>query len=127
MYCNEDLSKIENYDKAIADENQMWHLHHRLETNFSNGQERPIKARITAEELKALDMYYHRPAEELIFMTKSEHMRLHKKFNNWNNGRKFTEEHKKKLSEANKGKLKSESHKRKLSESMKAYYARKKS
>ena len=30
-YCGEDISKIENYDKAIADTTQMWICHHRLE------------------------------------------------------------------------------------------------
>ena len=30
-YCKEDLSKIENYDKAIADTSQIWDCHHRTE------------------------------------------------------------------------------------------------
>lgn len=41
----------------------------------------------------------------LVFMTRSEHMRLHRKgYSSWNKGKKFTEEHKKNLSEVRKGK-----------------------
>lgn len=78
-YCADNLTKIENYDKAIADESQVWHCHHRLETNFADGTERPINARLSKDELIALDAYYNRPAEELIFMTKGDHRRLHLK------------------------------------------------
>ena len=28
-YCKDDISLIENYDKAIADNTQVWHCHHR--------------------------------------------------------------------------------------------------
>ena len=31
-YCKEELSKIKNYDKAIADTTQTWDLHHMTET-----------------------------------------------------------------------------------------------
>lgn len=27
-YCYQDISLIENYDKAIADTEHMWHCHH---------------------------------------------------------------------------------------------------
>lgn len=30
-YCRDDIYKIENYDKAIADTTQTWICHHRLE------------------------------------------------------------------------------------------------
>ena len=30
-FCKEDLTKIENYDKAIADTTHTWHCHHRTE------------------------------------------------------------------------------------------------
>ena len=30
-FCKEDISKIENYDKAIADTTQVWDCHHRTE------------------------------------------------------------------------------------------------
>lgn len=32
-FCRDDLSKIENYDKAMADSAQTWDCHHRLETH----------------------------------------------------------------------------------------------
>ena len=67
---------IENYDKAIADTTQTWVCHHRLETHTSDGILREIE--ISDEELKSLGVYYNRPPEELIFMTRSEHRKLHK-------------------------------------------------
>ena len=64
-YCKDDISLIENYDKAIADKTQIWHCHHRRETIFSR------------KDLIEIGEYYNRPACELIFLTKSEHMKLH--------------------------------------------------
>ena len=105
-YCK-DYENIENYDKAAADNFKGWHCHHKLETHTSDGERRLVD--ITQKELMALDMYYNRPASELIFLTKSEHRSLHKP----------SEETKKKLSEAMKGKQKSEETKKKLSEANK--------
>ena len=87
---------IENYDLAVSDETQTWTCHHRLETHFSDGTERPINAQLSHAELVALDMYYDRPAEELIFLTKTEHVKLH------TIGKKFSEEHIRKISKAQK-------------------------
>lgn len=116
-YCK-DFEKIENYKKALNDETQTWECHHRLETHTSDGERR--LANITREELIALDMYYNRPSEELIFLTKSEHKSLHHKGKKtWNPGGKMTEEHKRKISEAKKGKKLSEEHKKKLSLALK--------
>lgn len=93
-YCrNPEL--IENYDKAVADTTQMWECHHRLETYTSDGERRLVD--ITMEELITLDMYYHRPAEELIFLTAEEHTSLHKK------GKHHSEEALKKMSDTRKG------------------------
>ena len=106
-YCNEDISLIENYDKAIADSNTMWHCHHRREL------ETPRKQLIKIGE------YFNRPATELIFLTKSEHTALHHK------GKKlkpFTEEHKLKMSIAKKGKHHTEETKRKMSEALKGVH-----
>lgn len=96
-YCI-DPENIENYEKAKADNFVGWCVHHR------RGEY------TTTKELKASKMYYHRPAEELIFLTESEHDSLHKK------GKPKSEEHKNKLSEAKKGKHLSEEHKKKIGE-----------
>ena len=64
-FCKDDFSLIENYDKAIADNTQTWVCHHRRETIYS------------AKELIEIGEYYNRPACELIFLTKTEHRRLH--------------------------------------------------
>jgi hypothetical protein len=74
MYCK-DYTKIENYEKAVEDKFVGWQLHHRLETHTSDGERRTVD--IEFEELKALDMYYNRPPEELILMKTTEHRRLH--------------------------------------------------
>lgn len=77
LYCCEDPSLIENYDKAKADNFVGWDLHHRLETHFSDGSPRLPSSHLLMKELVTLDMYYNRPASELIFMTKSSHWKLH--------------------------------------------------
>lgn len=129
-YCREDISLIENYDKAIADTTKTWECHHRLE--IQEGKTYSMK------ELKALRLYYMRPACELIFLTKADHSRLHAKNRSFgvknkgkkhteetklkcktNLGKKLSEETKRKISEARKGKKFSEEHKRKLSEAHK--------
>ena len=95
IYCK-DYKNIENYDKALADNFKNWDCHHRLETHNSDGERRLVG--ITTDELKALGMYYNRPADELIFLPSSEHSRLHTK------GKHHSEEAKKKIREALKGK-----------------------
>ena len=92
-YCK-DYENIENYEKAKKDNFKGWECHHRLETHTSDGERRLVD--ITKKELIALNMYYNRPAEELIFLTLKEHSTFKK-------GKQFSEEHKKKLSEARKG------------------------
>src|SRR5574344_137210 len=77
QYCCQDISQIENYSLAKADNFINWDIHHRLETNTLDGIRRSVN--ITRKELMKLDMYYNRPASELIFMTHSEHNSLHHK------------------------------------------------
>ena len=114
-YCKNDISQIENYDKAIADKSQVWHCHHRRETIYSRSG------------LIEIGEYYNRPAEELIFLTPNEHHRLHNLGKPaWNKGKHLSAETRKKMSEANKakpswikGKHLSEDTRKKISESMK--------
>lgn len=126
-YCK-DYKNIENYEMAAADNFKNWCIHHRLETWTSDGERREVD--ILAKELIALDMYYNRPADELIFLTIAEHVSLHfkgkplpeeakKKISDGHKGKYLSEEHKKKLSEAHKGKHLSEDTRKKLSEASK--------
>ena len=103
IFCKEDISKIKNYDKAIADTTQVWHCHHMTETWWN----------CSKQELIDNECYYNRNACELIFLTPAEHHKLH------NKGKHLSDETRRKLSEANKGKKLSEEHRRKLSEANK--------
>ena len=67
-YCKDDISLIENYEKAVNDNTQIWHCHHRLETDLN----------MSLQELIDNDLYLNRPASELIFLTKGEHTTIHK-------------------------------------------------
>ena len=89
---------IENYNEAINDTTQMWDCHHRLETHFSDGTKRNEDDFLSGKELQDQNLYFHRPPEELIFLTKSEHRTLHNKDTKYRN----------KISETNKIKLKGE-------------------
>ena len=106
-YCKDDISLIENYDKAVNDSNQTWHCHHRREMTTSR------------KELIKIGEYYNRPASELIFLTPFEHNSLHSK------GIYLSEETRKKMSESHKGnkymlgKHLSEETKLKISEALK--------
>lgn len=122
-YCIDDPSSIENYEKAIADKDATWVCHHKLELrdDYLN----------TTDDLIKMGLYYHRPAEELIFLTRKEHNHIHnmnkvrnriiaETFGKGNLGRKHSEESRARMSEARKGKRKgiplSDEHKRKISE-----------
>ena len=98
-FCCEDLSLIENYDKAIADTTQMWDCHHR-------GEVLPC-GRFSQDDLKKFGLYYKRPASELIFLTHSEHRRLHTKGVPRPDlkGIPLSEAHKKAIGEANSKKI----------------------
>ena len=100
-YCKDDISMIENYDKAVADTTQAWHCHHRRETIFSR------------KDLIEIGEYYKRPACELIFLTTLEHTRLHQL------GKHHSAETRKKMSEAQKGKHRSAETRKKMSEAKK--------
>ena len=127
-YCKDDISLIENFDKAISDKEQTWQCHHRREIETSRKQ------------LIENNEYYNRPASELIFLTQKEHRAFHayrqfkgkkckprteehkRHISEAKKGKKCkprTEEHRKHISEAHKGKHLSEETKKKISESRK--------
>lgn len=131
-YCK-DFTKIENYDKAIADTTQVWECHHRMEAVY------------TRKELIKYGLYYKREPHQLIFLTPSEHVKLHFKGKvlsketrvnmskrqkgriiTWGNkiseakkGHTTSDETKRKISEGNKGKRMSDEAKSKISASRK--------
>lgn len=87
-YCRDDISKIENYNEAVNDPTQSWHIHHRNELTLVG------EFAHTAEDLQRMNMYYNRPSGELIFLTKAEHSRIHA------NRKALSHETRKKLSNA---------------------------
>ena len=71
-FCSEDISLIENYHEAIADEKRTWDIHHRRECD-ENG-----RTLFTKKQLIEMNLYVKRPAAELIFVTRSMHSKLHR-------------------------------------------------
>lgn len=92
-YCCEDIAAIENYEKALNDDTQTWEIHHRLEVQDDG-------TLISGKELIDNGLYWGRPACELIFLTKSDHTRLHKIGNTNMRGKKMSVEAKKKTRES---------------------------
>lgn len=116
LYCCEDISKIYGYKEAIADKENYWDCHHCLGLVWSK------------EQLIEMGLYYNQPADRLMFVTKSQHHKLHATFNEniqktlfkkgdtpwnkglhdiipWNKGKTgiYSEETRKKMSEAKRG------------------------
>lgn len=90
-YCKDDISKIENYKNAVNDNTQSYDIHHRNELTLDG------KFAHTKEDLIRMNMYYDRPCNELIFLTKGEHTALHRKVSH------HSEETKQNMSESRKG------------------------
>lgn len=103
-YCREDITIIKNYTEAIADKTRMWICHH------INGE--PFTGFCTAD-LKKMNMYYQRPASELVFVSRSEHNTIHKK------DISLSDESRKKMSDALKGRIFSDATRKKMSKSHK--------
>jgi len=93
--------QVENYEKAIADEEQIWDLHHRIEIDENK----------SAKQLQEEGRYYDVDPSELIFLTISEHRKLHHK------GKHYSEESRKKMSKAQSNR--SEETRKKMSEALK--------
>lgn len=94
LICRDDISLVENYDKAIADNTQIWVLHHRDEIReLPSG----MIVKRSVKELKENGRYYHCPANELIFMTPADHLSLH------HTGKVFSEESVNKMKTSKKG------------------------
>lgn len=73
-YCiKSELPNVENYQEAYNDDFIGWDLHHRLEEQG-----------YTYKELKKQNLYYDRPASELIFLTHAEHTALHERLRKQN-------------------------------------------
>ena len=68
-YCCEDISLVENYQAAVADTENFWECHHRLEIQgpFIN----------SPALLDKCGMYKKVPAWQLIFLKQSDHRVLH--------------------------------------------------
>ena len=105
-YCCEELSLIENYEKALNDPNETWHCHHKLETDLGLSQ----------QELINTNRYWNVEAKYLIFLTSKEHYQLHK------TGKPRSSETKHKISETEKGRIFSLNHRKKLSENNARYW-----
>ena len=97
LYCKDDISLIENYEQAKNDKTQIWLCHHRDEVKILPSG---IKVVRSLKELKENGRYYHCPANELIFLTLSEHSRLHGKSQE---RKPHSEETKRKIGAAGKG------------------------
>lgn len=65
-----DYMNVENYTEAINDENNTWVLHHRREVQDGFN----IWSR---NELIKIGQYYNVPANDVIFLRKDVHRRLH--------------------------------------------------
>lgn len=123
-----DFYLIENYEEALNDETQVWDVHHRIEV--SEDGEHTL---FTPKSLIEKGLYYGRPPEELIFLTKKDHMKLHngtieqkeKRKVKHKKHRPYSDEYKMQISETmkgntnRKGKHCSEETKKKLSETHK--------
>lgn len=108
-YCCEDISLIENYDKAVNDTTQTWQIHHKLEIELNKKRDELIK----------MGLYYHRPASELIFLTIGDHRRVHHPITNY---AKRTDEWRQMISDLHTGIPKSDTQKMKMSEKRRIYW-----
>ena len=94
-YCCEDISNIENYDKAIADLDNVWEIHHLAEILPCG--------RFTKQNLIEFNLYLNRPANELIFLRHDVHRSMHHSGNTYRIGQVASFETRQKMSNSLKG------------------------
>lgn len=103
-FCR-DVTKIENYSKAVLDTSQIWECHHRLETHYlERGKWVRREQEVSMKQLIEDGKYFDVPPEELIFLTHEEHFNPELWHKVWNSDKEWSEESKQKMSEAHKGK-----------------------
>ena len=66
-YCREPIENIEGYEEAVQSD-EKWVCHHRKEDDG-----------YTATQLRRMNLYYNRPANELILMRDEDHRSHHHK------------------------------------------------
>lgn len=71
VFAPGELCKIENFESAKENHFFGWSIHHRLEINL-DGTTGHSRGALIREKL-----YYNRPAPELLFLTDSDHTKLH--------------------------------------------------
>lgn len=110
-YCCEDLNLIENYDEAVNSP-EMWDCHHRLEIQDDG-------TRLSREDLKKMNRFFNQKADDLIFLSHSDHAALHMSGNKFNKGKRHTEEWKQQMSELTKERFKNPELRERISNKMK--------
>ena len=105
-FCSEPIDKIEHYEEALAEDFKGWCIHHRLEIQ-------PDGTRVSMQQLIDKNLYFHRPASELVFMKVCEHATLHHK------DKVISEETRQKIAESHKGKHLPAEHRKKIAEALK--------
>lgn len=76
-YCK-DFTKIENYSKALCDTHNVWVIHHKRENlYYKSGRWIERDVWLTKQQLIEMGQYYNVSPDELIFMERTEHRRLH--------------------------------------------------
>ena len=110
-FCKESLDQIDNYQQALAEKFKGWCIHHRLEIQ-------PDGTRVSAKELVNQGKDWNRPASELVFIRKHDHLSLHKTGNANMLGKSHSIETRKKMSEIAKGRILSSSTKNKIAHAL---------
>jgi hypothetical protein len=66
---------IENYEEAFNDVED-WVCHHKRETHdLVTGE--PLEVQLSSKDLQNLGLYFWRPPEELIYLRRDDHRRVH--------------------------------------------------